>query len=311
MLTLVTGGAGFIGSHLCDALIAEGHRVRILDNLCAGRLSNLGYPRQVEFIEGDIRDLESARRAAEGAEVVFHLAALPSVVGSVADPMVCHEVNTTGTLNVLLAARDAGARRVIFASSCAVYGDTQELPIRETTPTRPLSPYAASKLAGEHYCRLFHQLYGLQTVALRYFNVFGPRQDPRSEYAAVVPRFATMILAGEQPTVFGDGKQTRDFVAVQNIVAANLGAAFSPLAPGKIYNVACGERMDLNQLLALIGEITGREVRPRYLPARAGEVRDSQADIEAARRDLGYDAGVPVRRGLQLLIESLAVRAAA
>jgi UDP-glucose 4-epimerase len=195
----------------------------------------------------------------------------------------------------------------VFASSCSVYGDAEDLPIRESTPARPLSPYAAAKLAGEHYCRLFHQNYGLETVALRYFNVFGPRQDPNSEYAAVIPRFVTRVLAGEQPVIYGDGAQTRDFTAVQNVVAANLGAAFSPLAAGRVYNVACGEQMNLNQLLAAIGEVTGREVRPRFLPARSGEVRDSLADIQAARRDLGYEPRVRVREGLAALIESLRV----
>jgi nucleoside-diphosphate-sugar epimerase len=306
MLMLVTGGAGFIGSHLVDALVAEGHDVRVLDNLATGNLDNLRYSPKVEFIRGDIRDLEMVQRSAEGASVVFHQAALPSVPRSIADPVSCHDVNATGTFNVLLAARDAGVRRVVFASSSSVYGNTPELPKRESMPTRPLSPYAAAKLLGEHYARLFHQLYGLETVGLRYFNVFGPRQNPNSEYAAAIPKFIRLILSGGQPTVYGDGEQTRDFTPVQNVVDANLGAAFSPLAPGKVYNVGCGGRISLNTLLSLIGEVAGREVRPEYLPAKAGDVRDSLADIAAARRDLDYEPRMRIETALQALVAHLA-----
>jgi UDP-glucose 4-epimerase len=306
MLMLVTGGAGFIGSHLVDALVAEGHDVRVLDNLATGNPDNLRYSPKVEFIRGDIRDLDTMQRSAEGVSVIFHQAALPSVPRSIADPVACHDVNATGTFNVLLAARDAGVRRVVFASSSSVYGNTPELPKRESMPTRPLSPYAAAKLLGEHYARLFHQLYGLETVGLRYFNVFGPRQNPNSEYAAAIPKFIRLILSGGQPAVYGDGEQTRDFTPVQNVVDANLGAAFSPLAPGKVYNVGCGGRISLNTLLSLIGEVAGRQVRPEYLPAKAGDVRDSLADIEAARRDLGYEPRMRIEAALQALVAHLA-----
>ncbi|MFN3653452.1 MAG: SDR family oxidoreductase [Armatimonadota bacterium] len=311
MLTLVTGGAGFIGSHITDTLIEDGHQVRVLDNLASGSLGNFAYPRQVEFVDGDIRDPEVLARAMQGVEVVFHQAAVPSVPRSVADPATCHHVNVTGTFNVLLAARDAGVRRVVFASSSSVYGDTPELPKHEGMIPRPLSPYAAAKLAGEHYCRLFYQHYGLETVALRYFNVFGPRQSPNSEYAAVIPKLTTMVLAGEQPVIYGDGEQTRDFTSVRNVVAANLGAAFSPLAVGKVYNIACGERISLNQLLEKIAALAGREVRARYLETRAGDVRDSLADISAARRDLGYEPSVTLEEGLLELVEPVQVRMAA
>jgi UDP-glucose 4-epimerase len=306
MLTLVTGGAGFIGSHLVDALVAEGHDVRVLDNLATGNLDNLRYSPKVEFVRGDIRDLETVQRAAEGASVVFHQAALPSVPRSIADPVSCHDVNATGTFNVLLAARDAGVRRVVFASSSSVYGDTPELPKRESMPTKPLSPYAAAKLLGEHYARLFFQLYSLETVGLRYFNVFGPRQNPNSEYAAAIPKFIRLIQSGGQPMVYGDGEQTRDFTPVQNVVDANLGAAFSPLAPGKVYNVGCGGRISLNTLLSLIGEVAGRPVHPEYIPAKAGDVRDSLADIEAARRDLGYEPRMRIETALEALVNHLA-----
>jgi len=306
MLMLVTGGAGFIGSHLVDGLVSEGHDVRVLDNLATGNPDNLRYSPKVEFIRGDIRDLDTVQRSAAGVSVIFHQAALPSVPRSIADPVSCHDVNATGTFNVLLAARDAGVRRVVFASSSSVYGNTPELPKRESMPTKPLSPYAAAKLLGEHYARLFFQLYGLETVGLRYFNVFGPRQNPNSEYAAAIPKFIRLILSGGQPTVYGDGEQTRDFTPVQNVVNANLGAAFSPLAPGKVYNVGCGDRISLNTLLALIGEKAGRQVRPEYLPAKAGDVRDSLADIEAARRDLGYEPRMRIDTALQALVEHLA-----
>jgi UDP-glucose 4-epimerase len=306
MLMLVTGGAGFIGSHLVDALVAEGHDVRVLDNLATGSADNLRYSPKVEFVHGDIRDQQSVEKAARGVSVIFHQAALPSVPRSIADPLSCHEVNATGTFNVLLAARDAGVRRVVFASSSSVYGNTPELPKRESMPTKPLSPYAAAKLLGEHYARLFHQLYGLETVGLRYFNVFGPRQNPNSEYAAAIPKFIRLILSGGQPTVYGDGEQTRDFTPVQNVVDANLGAAFSPLAPGKVYNVGCGSRISLNRLLAIVGEITGREVRPEHLPAKAGDVRDSLADIEAARRELSYEPRMRIEAALEALVAHLA-----
>jgi len=302
MITLVTGGAGFIGSHLVEALLAEGHTVRVLDNLSTGSPANLPL-RDVELLDADIRDPSALRQAMRGVEVVFHQAALPSVPRSLRDPVSCHEVNVNGTFQVLLAARDSGVRRLVFASSSSVYGDTPELPKHEGMTPRPLSPYAVAKLTGEHYCRQFHQHFGVETVALRYFNVFGPRQNPRSEYAAVIPAFLDMIQRGAEPTIYGDGEQTRDFTAVDNVVAANLGAAFSPLAAGKVYNVACGQRISLNQLLQELGALMGREVRARYLPGRPGDVRDSLADITSARRDLGYEPRVSLREGLRRLIE--------
>jgi len=311
MLMLVTGGAGFIGSNLVDALVTEGHEVRVLDNLSTGNADNLRFARRVELIRGDIRDAETVRKAAEGVSVVFHQAALPSVPRSIADPLTCHEVNATGTFNVLLAARDAGVRRVVFASSSSVYGNTAELPKRESMPTNPLSPYAAAKLAGEHYARLFHQLYGLETVGLRYFNVFGPRQNPNSEYPAAIPKFIRLTQSGRQPVVYGDGEQTRDFTPVSNVVDANLGAAFSPWAAGKVYNVGCGRRISLNHLLSLIGELTGRVVRPDYQPAKPGDVLDSLADIEAARRDLGYEPRMGIEEALAELVGYGAIAQAA
>lgn len=311
MKALVTGGAGFIGSHISDGLVEQGHEVRVLDNLATGQAGNLAYGKWIDFVRGDIRDTTELHRVMRGVEVVFHQAALPSVPRSIMDPVSCHDVNVTGTLNVLVAARDAGVRRVVFASSSSVYGDTPELPKRETMPLTPLSPYAAAKLTGEHYMRLFYQLYGLETVSLRYFNVFGPRQNPKSEYAAVIPRFVTMVMTGEQPVIFGDGEQTRDFTAVQNVVAANLAAAQAPAAAGRAYNVGCGDRISLNGLLTLIGGLLGRNVQPQYLPGKPGDVRDSLACIEAARRDLGYQPRVNVEEGLSQLIGYLAVSQAA
>jgi nucleoside-diphosphate-sugar epimerase len=311
MLALVTGGAGFIGSHIVDALVEDGADVRVLDNLVAGRESGFRHGRYVELIRGDIRDSHTVSQAIRDVEVVFHHAALPSVQGSIEDVGSCHDVNVTGTLNVLTAARDAHVRRVVFASSSAVYGDGPEVPKREAMCPIPLSPYAAAKLTGEHYCRIFYQHYGLETVALRYFNVFGPRQNPKSEYAAVIPRFLTMMLAGEQPVVFGDGEQTRDFVAVQNVVTANLQASRSPAAPGRAYNIGCGVQTSLNQLLGHIAALTGNPARPRHLPWKPGDIRHSVADITAARYDLGYEPRVSIQDGLAMLLEQYRVPAAA
>ena len=313
MKALVTGGAGFIGSHLVDTLVQMGHEVAVLDNLATGNPDNWAYPRYVEFIRGDIRDLNTVYRAMEDVDVVYHQAAIPSVPRSVSDPVTCHEVNVTGTFNVLLAARDAGVRRVVYASSSSIYGDTVELPKRESMTPKPLSPYAAAKLAGEHYARLFTQLYGLETVGLRYFNVFGPRQSPNSEYAAAIPKFVSRILMGEAPVIFGDGEQTRDFTAVQNVVQANLGAGRAPAenAAGKAYNVGCGERISLNELIRVINRLAGRNIQPEYLPARAGDVRDSLADISAARRDLGFEPRVRLEEGLSFLMESMQALCAA
>jgi UDP-glucose 4-epimerase len=303
---LVTGGAGFIGSHLVDGLLEQGWRVRVLDDFSSGRAANLAHLNgSAEIVPGDLRDTVLLARVLAGVEVVFHQGAVPSVPRSVAEPERTNDVNVTGTLAVLGAARKAGARRVVFASSSSAYGDTPVLPKVETMPPCPLSPYALQKYAGERYCQLFHRLYGLETVALRYFNVYGPRQNPKSEYAAVIPRFATACLAGEAPVVFGDGEQTRDFTYVGDAVAANLLAADAPRAPGEVVNVAGGRRVSLNQLLGEIRSLTRAHVEPRYEPARAGDVRDSLADLSRARELLDYAPRVDLRSGLARTIEHL------
>lgn len=301
---LVTGGAGFIGSHLVDRLVRDGWRVRVLDDFSSGREANLAAAGEgVELVRGDVGDAAALERALRGAEVVFHQAAVASVPRSVADPVRTHEVNATGTLLVLEAARRAGARRAVFAASSAAYGDSPEIPKLEAMPPSPISPYALQKWVGEAYCALYAGLYGLETVALRYFNVFGPRQDPKSEYAAVIPRFVTACLAGETPVVFGDGEQTRDFVFVADAVAANVLAADAPAASGAVVNVASGRRTSLNEILALVGELTGSAVRPRHEPARQGDVRDSVADLSRARALLGFEPAVDLREGLRRTIE--------
>jgi len=306
MRVLVTGGGGFIGSHLAGRLAALGHRVRILDNFATGRRSNVvALDADVDLIEGDIQSYERVHNAIAGCDLVFHQAALPSVPRSVADPLTSNATNVIGTLNVLLAARDAGVRRVVFASSSSVYGTSHELPKREDMAPMPVSPYAVAKLASEGYCRSFGEVYGLETVALRYFNVFGPRQDPRSQYAAVVPNFITSLLTGERPTIFGDGEQSRDFTYVENVVQANLLAMEADVAPGRVYNVACGERVSLNQLFSVLRELADRGVEPVYAAPRAGDVRHSLADLTASRRDLGYEPTVDLREGLRRSVEDL------
>jgi UDP-glucose 4-epimerase len=303
---LVTGGAGFIGSHLVDALLAAGWSVRLLDDFSSGREANVAHLNgSAELLRGDLRDRELLARALDGVEVVFHQGAVPSVPRSVAEPEHTHSVNATGTLGVLEASRAAGVRRVVFASSSSAYGDTEALPKVETMAPCPLSPYALQKYAGERYCQLYHRLYGLESVALRYFNVYGPRQDPNSEYAAVIPRFATACLAGRAPVVYGDGEQTRDFTFVADAVAANLLAADAPRAAGEVVNVAGGRRVSLNQLLDEIRELTGAAVAPRHEPARPGDVRDSLADLGRARELLGYAPRVDLHTGLARTIESL------
>jgi nucleoside-diphosphate-sugar epimerase len=301
---LVTGGAGFIGGHLVERLLADGWRVRALDDLSSGRESNLAAVRgDVDFIEGDIRDVDTVDRVVRGVEVVFHEAAVPSVPRSVAEPLRTNAVNVSGTLQVLESSRQAGVRRVVFAASSSAYGDTPTLPKVESMPGNPRSPYALQKYAGEVYCRLYHELYGLETVALRYFNVFGPRQDPESQYAAVIPRFVCACLAGESPSVHGDGEQTRDFTMVADAVAANVLAADAPDAPGQVCNVAAGRRTSLNQLVDLIRDLTGASVEARYGPARAGDVRDSLACLERSRSVLGYEPAVDLREGLARTVE--------
>ena len=301
---LVTGGAGFIGSNLTRSLLASGARVRVLDNFLTGKRENLAgladaYDDAFELIEGDLRDPDSVRRAAAGVEYVLHQGALPSVPRSVADPVLTNEINVSGTLNLLVAARDAGVRRVVFAASSSAYGDTPELPKRETMTPNPKSPYAAQKLTGEHYLRIFFEIYGLETVSLRYFNVFGPRQDPESTYAAVIPRFITTVLRGESPTVYGDGLQTRDFTYIDNVIQANLAACAAPKAAcGKVVNIACGERVSLLDILEIVYGLAGKRVSPKFEPGRVGDVRDSLADISLARDLIGYDPKVPFAKGL-------------
>lgn len=303
-LYLVTGGAGFIGSHICERLVREGQRVRVLDDFSSGKRSNLeSFKADVEVIRGDIRDAKTVADAMSGVDIVFHEAALGSVPRSVADPVTTHEVNITGTLNVLLAARDAGAQRVVYASSSSVYGDTEELPKHEAITPQPLSPYALSKLAGEHYISIFNRVYGFEAVALRYFNIFGPRQDPESQYAAVIPKFVTALVEGKPPVIYGDGHQSRDFTFVENVVEANLLASEAEGVAGRAFNVACGGRYSLLELLERLKQIIGSDVEPVHEAARAGDVRDSQAAIEAARRAFGYKVAVDFDEGLKRTVE--------
>lgn len=299
-LYLVTGGAGFIGSHLCEALLGRGARVRVLDNLSTGKRANIAHIEgRIEFVEGDVRDEDVLRQAMEGVGVVFHEAAIPSVPRSVAEPKLSHEVNVNGTFNVLMAAREAGVRRIVFAASSSAYGDTETLPKREDMLPSPLSPYAAAKLFGEYYCQVFTRVYGLETVALRYFNVFGPRQDPSSPYSGVISKFVTSLLAGESPVIYGDGEQSRDFTYIDNVVDANLRAAVSPEAVGQVINVAIGERITLNALLTELQQIIGTNLKPQYAAPRTGDVRHSLADITCARRLLGYEPLVGLADGLR------------
>jgi nucleoside-diphosphate-sugar epimerase len=307
MRVLVTGGAGFIGSHLVERMLELGHDVVVLDNFSTGRRENLApFLADVEVVEGDMRSYERVHTAVRGCEIVFHEAALPSVPRSVQDPLTSTEANVTGTLNVLLNARDMGVRRVVFASSSSIYGANPELPKRESMAVLPLSPYAVSKLAGEGFCRSFAHIYGLDCVALRYFNVFGPRQDPLSQYAAVIPNFITACLSGGSATIHGDGEQSRDFTYVSNVVDANVLAMKAEHVTGQVVNVACGSRVTLNGLFRDIAELTGSSVVPEYAPDRPGDLRHSLADVEAARRLLGYRPRVDLREGLKRSIDYLA-----
>jgi nucleoside-diphosphate-sugar epimerase len=300
-LYLVTGGAGFIGSSIAQALLAKGETVRILDDFSSGRRENVaGLPGRVQLVEGTIVDPATVARAVAGVEVVFHEAAIPSVARSVENPQATMLTGVQGTTVVLDLARRAGVRRVVFAGSASAYGDAATLPKVETMASRPLSPYAASKVTGEHLLQIFAGLYGLEAVTLRYFNVFGPRQDPKSEYAAVVPRFLTAAIRKERPIVFGDGEQTRDFCHIDNIVQANLLAAgTSRKLTGEMVNIACGVRTSLNQLLSYIRELAGGLLDADYRPTRPGDVRDSLADVRAAKELLGYEPSVDVREGLK------------
>jgi nucleoside-diphosphate-sugar epimerase len=297
---LVTGGGGFIGSSIAAALIARGDTVRVVDNFSSGKRENL-RDLPVDLREGDLLDEEFLRRAATGAEVIFHQAAIPSVPRSIAAPRASHDANATGTLQVLETARACGVRRVVYAGSSSAYGDTPVLPKVETMSPAPLSPYAVAKLTGELYCRMYARTFGLETVVLRYFNVFGPRQDPQSQYAAVIPKFVTAALTGTQPVIFGDGTQSRDFCFIDNVVRANLLAAEAPAAAasGRTFNVACGSAVDLNTVIQMVGEMTGRPLSARYEPSRAGDVKHSLADIGEAVQRLGYTPAVDFAEGLR------------
>ena len=302
---LVTGGSGFIGSHIAAALCAQGDQVRILDNFSTGNRENLKAAPGVELIEGDIRSYHIVREAVDGYDIVLHQAALPSVPRSVKDPITSNEVNVVGTLNVLDAARDAKVSRLVYASSSSVYGLNPALPKREDMMPQPMSPYAVSKLAGEHYCRTFFELYGFETVILRYFNVFGPRQDPNSQYSAVIPKFIDILLKGGRPVVNGDGSQTRDFTFVANVVQANLKAAVADGAAGQVFNIAGGHRFSLLDLLNELERITGRKAAPEFIPSRVGDVPHSYADISAAMRALGYEPGVVFQQGLESTVNAM------
>lgn len=300
----VTGGAGFIGSNLVEALVRRGDSVVVLDNFSTGKRENLEALRdRVRVIEGSITDLPTVRRAVEGSDFVLHQAALASVQRSVDDPLTSNEVNIKGTLNVLVACRDAGVKRVVYAASSSAYGDTEELPKHEDMPARPLSPYAVQKWVGEQYCKVFSSLYGLDAVALRYFNVFGPRQDPNSDYAAVIPIFVTRLLAGQEPTIYGDGEQSRDFTFIENVIDANLRACDGGPKSGAVVNIACGARYTLNELFAGIRDLLGSRLEVRYAAPRAGDVRHSMADIARARKLLGFEPRVDFRTGLQRTVE--------
>jgi nucleoside-diphosphate-sugar epimerase len=300
---LVTGGAGFIGSHLTEALVRRGHKVRVADNLSTGNRGNLSHIPGVEFFEGDLADMTFATRAAAGMEYVLHQAAIPSVPRSVKDPIASNRANIDATLNVLVAARDAGVKRLVFAGSSSEYGDTPTLPKREDMPSSPLSPYALQKVTGTEYCQMFTRLYGFETVVIRYFNVFGPRQDPGSPYSGVISLFATALIDGLQPTIYGDGEQTRDFTYVANVVDGVLRACTAPNAQGEAINVACGTRISLNELLRVMNTVIGTDLRPIYKEARAGDVKDSQADITKARTLLGYSPLVGLEEGLRHTLE--------
>ena len=307
---LVTGGGGFIGSNLVRRLLEHGDDVRVLDNFATGNRRNLAdIVDDVEIVEGELRSYERVHNATRGVDVVFHQGALPSVPRSVQDPLTTGAVNVEGTLNVLLAARDEDVRRVVFASSSSVYGNTGTLPRVETQFPDPISPYAVSKLAAERYCVSFARVYGLETVTLRYFNVFGPRQDPTSQYAAVVPRFIAAVDGGDPVTIYGDGEQSRDFTYVENVVEANVLAAEAAEASGHVINIATGEPRSVNALADAVGEVLGKPVEKEYLPPRTGDVRDSWADTNAARELLGWEPHVALEDGLRLTAASLLARA--
>ena len=300
---LVTGGAGFIGSHLAEELVRRGHRVRVVDNLITGKRRNLSHVPGVEFVEGDLVDVSVATHAVRDMDYVLHQAAIPSVPRSVKDPLTSHRANLDATLNVLVAARDSGVKRLVFASSSSEYGNTATLPKREDMPANPLSPYALQKHAAVQYCQMFTRLYGFETVSIRYFNVFGPRQDPGSPYSGVISLFATALLAGKPPTIYGDGEQTRDFTYVDNVVDGVLLACKAPKAAGEVINVATGHRISLNELLSIMNGIVGTHLQAVHKEVRQGDVKDSQADITKAGALLGYAPSVRFEEGLERTLD--------
>ncbi len=301
---LITGGAGFIGSHLAERLVSLGCRVRILDDFSTGREENIAHlADRLEIIRGDIRDREICRKAVEGMEVILHQAALASVPRSVSEPLLAHEINVTGTLNLLLAAADGGIRSFVFASSSAVYGDDQTFPKKEGREGKAISPYGAQKLASEKYCQVFSQLYGFNAVNLRYFNVFGPRQDPTSQYAAVIPIFITRMLRGERPVIFGDGSQSRDFIYVGNVVEANLLAAEATHFRGEVFNIGSSLRTTVKELTRLLNSVLGTSLSPLHSDPRAGDIMESYADITLAERHLGFKPDIDFETGLRLTVD--------
>jgi len=303
---LVTGGAGFIGSNLTESLLKRRHFVRVLDDFSTGKRENLIFGKEypsLEILEGDIRDLRTCKKAIKGVEYIFHQAALPSVQRSVEDPGTSNAINVGGTLNILLAAKEEGVKRVIYASSSSIYGDTPTLPKREEMPPHPLSPYALQKYIGEQYCRLFYQLYGLDSVSLRYFNIFGPKQDPNSVYSAVIPRFIDALFHDRPPVIFGDGEQSRDFTFIENVVQANLLAMSAGHLRGEAMNIACGKRISLNQLLKILKKILGSKLAPIYQEPRKGDVRHSLADIRKSKKSINYMPKVGTEEGLNKTVE--------
>ncbi len=308
MRYLITGGVGFIGSNIAAELVKKGEQVRIIDNFSTGAMKNIAeFQSSIELIDGDIRDFWTVTEAVEGVDYVLHQAALPSVPRSIKNPLTSNEVNINGTINLLEASKQANVKRFVFASSSSVYGDTPSLPKSEDMPTDPLSPYAVTKLTCEKYAKVFYDLYGLETVALRYFNIFGPRQDPNSEYSAVIPKFIKALMAGKKPVVFGDGEQSRDFTYIDNAVQANLLATTAPDAVGKYFNIACGARFTLNQLLDALREIIGADARAQYDPPRPGDILHSYADIERARQDMNYNPRVDFMAGLKKTVDWFSV----
>ena len=300
---LVTGGAGFIGSNIVEELINRKEKVRVLDNFSTGKRLNIeSFIGDIELIEGDIRNYQTVQQAVEGIDYILHQAALPSIQRSILDPIKTNEVNVMGTLNILHAAKNAKVKRVVFASSSSIYGETPGLPRHETMTLSPLSPYAVSKLAAEKYCSVFTKVYGLETIALRYFNVFGPKQDPTSQYSAVIPKFITAILNNRKPTIYGDGEQRRDFTFVSNVVNCNIIAATKPGISGIAINCACNGQITLNYLVEKINDILGKKIKPEYTAPKPGDIKHSFASIEAAKQYLGYEPNVLFKEGLQMTV---------